>query len=759
MTHTHKCAGGWLEYLTRCRLNEENEKFDQKEEMSKINYDAVDAAISSALEKAITGTHLHRDALTSIKKLVAAQMRDDLLSDSPDAIEQAVTKASDEWRQDEEKMMPAVKDLAGKLGFDITGDENKLAKTCGRAVALWRQAADRNGTAQDQEGQTEAVLSALEELVPDVLMTYAATDSTVRRELQVEVAKALCTHVISPLLRAQTPMRIKQACEEAIKHWTDLLKDIQEQLRPAENEQAHTQEVLAQAPALIGLDILAREQKSDAANQAIVQDCLALLRVAAAEDEVLNTTNLLKLAQEVASERKKAREHQESTEYIAKLVVRSFCVPAAIVKETGAISLKLSVAENVYLCQKSIDAVRQGKEKITVIVHNEVNLWIQKREQLIQLVKEKVVLHNQAGRVLELEPIVDSAIRAVVDGIDMRVAADKALRDARLCAAVRAAALSLHQSLSSKESAELIQELGDRNPTALDEEALRSQATDAISQLRSVSLAQEILEAIQRVTVDSPLSESELEDIRGRVAAAMDKGVSMERAVQDALPEQQNIWDTSQNSAMRRDGALKFAPMNSDKRNSLGIEPPAATVPVGTGQQRHVTLQLTVASGANMPTADGVGERSPLFCVIAWRRQEFQTTTVPATCALKWNEAFTFDPHMVRAPTHYEGESDVQDAPPPLKMQVFQDGAERELVGQAELPAELLAQVLSSLPYVRTAFHRMADMMLGAQSFVSRGRLYLLRRTGRLSATFLSQILKVSRCSPPTESPPPCRYI
>ncbi len=113
------------------------------------------------------------------------------------------------------------------------------------------------------------------------------------------------------------------------------------------------------------------------------------------------------------------------------------------------------------------------------------------------------------------------------------------------------------QNMSPKELEQLIQGLRD-------DEALRKEAEEAIRQLRRLDRAQEINEAIQKETVDSPLSDNEMEDIRKRVADAMEKVVPLEQAVHCALPVKQNIWDTAQNTVrVRRDDDLKFAPFKS----------------------------------------------------------------------------------------------------------------------------------------------------------------------------------------------------
>ncbi len=338
LTEAYTNAGGWFEYLTRCRLNKK--KFVQKEEMLKMNHDAAESAMSSVLETAIAAAHLHKDARTAIKETVSAQMRDNLLPDAQ-AIEQAVSKASEEWKKDEEQMLPSVKDLADKLGFDITGDENMLTKTCGRAVALWRPLRITPGEFI-QERARNAILSALEELVPDLLMAHVETGPKDRCVLLEEEAKALGTRVVSPKLRAQEPVRLSEACEEAISEWTDLVKAVQDRLRPAENEQ-----VTKQAPALIALEIVVQEQRSEWLKimHAKVQDVRAVLEAAATEEEALNATNLLALAREVPAERKRQGRRDESPGSIPKVVVRKFCLPAAIRRAADAAELKLKLTQ------------------------------------------------------------------------------------------------------------------------------------------------------------------------------------------------------------------------------------------------------------------------------------------------------------------------------------------------------------------------------------------------------------------------------
>ena len=120
-----------------------------------------------------------------------------------------------------------------------------------------------------------------------------------------------------------------------------------------------------------------------------------------------------------------------------------------------------------------------------------------------------------------------------------------------------------------------------------------------------------------------------------------------------------------------------------------GLAPPAAPEPVGEGRLRYVTLELTVTSGAHMPKADFTGKCDP-FCELEWKEQVFRTTTRPKTYTPEWNETFAFHPHTVRG-----SPPGAQDALPPLRVRVFdEDEAEKELLGEAELPADLMAQLV-----------------------------------------------------------------
>jgi len=157
------------------------------------------------------------------------------------------------------------------------------------------------------------------------------------------------------------------------------------------------------------------------------------------------------------------------------------------------------------------------------------------------------------------------------------------------------------------------------------------------------------------------------------------------------------------------------------------LEPPTAMVPVGEGRQRHVTLELTIFNGAHMPKCDFVGTCDP-FCRVAWKEQVFETQVVSRTYTPEWNEAFTFQPHTVRPAAttpHQDSGSEAsqgggvsgvvvaheehdegtrhrghppgaQDAPPPLRVQVldYDTMSACELLGETELPADLMAQLV-----------------------------------------------------------------
>jgi hypothetical protein len=123
-----------------------------------------------------------------------------------------------------------------------------------------------------------------------------------------------------------------------------------------------------------------------------------------------------------------------------------------------------------------------------------------------------------------------------------------------------------------------------------------------------------------------------------------------------------------------------------------GLAPPTKMVPVGEGRLRHVTLELTFASGAHMPKADFTGKCDP-FCVAHWREQVLQTKTIFKTYSPVWDETLPFQPYTVRGspPAGFAA----KDALPALRVELCdQDEAERQSLGKTELPAELMAKLV-----------------------------------------------------------------
>ena len=591
---------------------------------------------------------------------------------------------------------------------------------------------------QNQQSQSEAVLTALEELVPDVLTTHAATESKARRDLHQEEAEALSRHVISSKLRCDPPVRLKQACNEAIIELNDLLTQAHEELpidrqflllgvdkegknnpdctaNECEEKESPVSVKLAatRAPILIALEVI-REPKSE--RQALIkimaQDVLALLEVATAEKEELNGVNLIKLMREVAAERRKVDLHMSgnnSSEYIAKIVVRQFCVPAAIKQAVDRAKLDLSVKEVGYLRKVTVKSVGRGKEvSLAEIVQQELNTWMDTRDKvnhdvqaklapvsasglkwlkkghthgqhlensmLAEALKRKTEFTPQEWGAFGIEtlrmdhhvksgtsffepdvsefglrraPITSTAIHAVLDGSEISAAVDMGVNDERLGAAVRSVADKLRMNLSTNAVEKLKRELAAQipasglqwvklalpaggkqrerikifgrdlkdsklaaalarhagftqheweelgitdlcmdhysthvefgafyfkpaNPSSLDDETLLAQTEEALKKVRN-----DVIEAIKlqlQTTAVSSLTDKELEDIVGSVTAAMETGLSLEHAVRDALPTEQSIWDTAQNSAARRDAELKFAPLKrteDDKRKEV----------------------------------------------------------------------------------------------------------------------------------------------------------------------------------------------
>jgi len=122
-----------------------------------------------------------------------------------------------------------------------------------------------------------------------------------------------------------------------------------------------------------------------------------------------------------------------------------------------------------------------------------------------------------------------------------------------------------------------------------------------------------------------------------------------------------------------------------------GLAPPTKMVPVGEGQLRHVTLELTIASGAHMPKADFTGKCDP-FCVAHWREQVLQTKTIFKSYSPVWDETLLLQPYTVRG--GLPAGVAAQDLPA-LHVELYdQDEAEREFLGKTELPAELMAKLV-----------------------------------------------------------------
>ena len=80
--------GGWLEFLTRCRLKH-TKQFDQEAAKQQIDPGAVFAAIDAALETAMVGKKLQKDAMNAVKASVKAEIdKGSVKADDEQAIEE-----------------------------------------------------------------------------------------------------------------------------------------------------------------------------------------------------------------------------------------------------------------------------------------------------------------------------------------------------------------------------------------------------------------------------------------------------------------------------------------------------------------------------------------------------------------------------------------------------------------------------------------------------------------------------------------------
>ena len=187
---------------------------------------------------------------------------------------------------------------------------------------------------------------------------------------------------------------------------------------------------------------------------------------------------------------------------------------------------------------------------------------------LTNLKSQSVKRGKSIGEDVDLKP------QSVKSGKSIGEVVDEVLRDERLRAAVLAAAESLKDKIDPKEVQELKQKLGIKNPGSGlgDDKVLLEQARELIKEMRGHSDEQTIKAEVDAATKDLSLSEVEVEGIRECVAAAVKAGASLADAIQDALPKEQNIWDTGQNKATRRAGELMFALFAQSKLNLADLD-------------------------------------------------------------------------------------------------------------------------------------------------------------------------------------------
>ena len=232
-------VGGWLEFLTK--VTSAKAKFDDEEERRRLNAEAAQNIVNTALRKAVEEQEeLSVAAKEEVRKIVQAQ---NLRSD--EAVRTAVVDTAAAWLQQEKQVQAPLTQAAEELGISLAVEDEQKLKA--QAVAARRKAPETSQAADTSEAIDQAVREAV------LTQIEPAAEQQISKLRRAETASLLAPAVKGMM---QPGQKLDSAVASVLDAWQQEEKTILAQLN------------------VLSLNLLQRElsdSEADAAKLAVAQ--------------------------------------------------------------------------------------------------------------------------------------------------------------------------------------------------------------------------------------------------------------------------------------------------------------------------------------------------------------------------------------------------------------------------------------------------------------------------------------------------------